>query len=65
MIRKSRRELERALDELSLDAVPGDRPEPLDAEEKAALADLFDVDPEADGQSRAQETLQRLQEGAY
>jgi hypothetical protein len=42
--RKSRRELERALEELGVDDVDGERPPELTPEEKEALAELLDVD---------------------
>lgn len=45
MTRKSKREIERALDELASGTAQGGRPEPLTTEAKRALDDLFDVGP--------------------
>ena len=60
MTRRSPRELERAVEELEhdtrADAVEYD-PDPLAAEEKRALADVFDVDPWDPGDTNGADVL--------
>lgn len=64
MIRKSKREIERALEELD-DATPTEyrgRPDELSANEKDVFDELFDVDPRDPGQSEGHALLERLHE---
>lgn len=68
MMRRSKREIKRVIEALDDDLELGEyygRPDELTPAEKAALDELFDVDPRAEGQSVGQEFLNRLyqQEG--
>jgi hypothetical protein len=60
-MRRSRREIARRLDDLDGGADRGDCPDPLDAEEKEALAALFDTaDPRSGDPSPVGEALAEL-----